>query len=190
MKKIIGLLVIVGLLGLLGWQIYQQILESRAANARSGPPGSPVGRPGGPFTKPAVAVEIAEVHQQTIQAIGQFTGLLLPKPHFMVVPKVSGRLLRIFVNVGDRVKRDQLIAQLDNEEFQQQVKKAKADLEVAKANLAESQSALAIAKRDFDRVKSFANAILNQRLPDHREVFIADMKVRIQTKQDLLVLLS
>lgn len=35
-------------------------------------------------------------------------------------------------------------------------------------------------------ISSNANAILNQRLPDRCEVFIADMKVRIQTQQDLL----
>jgi Uma2 family endonuclease len=35
-------------------------------------------------------------------------------------------------------------------------------------------------------INSNANAILNQALPDKCEIFIADMKVRIQTRQDLM----
>jgi RND family efflux transporter MFP subunit len=173
MKKIIGILFIAGLLGLLGWQIYQRISETRAVNPGTGPPGRtgpPGNNPGGGFGKPAVAVEIADVRHQTIQDVGQFTGSLLPKSQFIVVPKVSGRLVRLFVDVGDRVKRGQLIAQLDDEEFRQQIERAKADLEVAKANLAESQSALAIAKRDFDRAKSLSEGqILSQSKLDAAE---------------------
>lgn len=173
MKKIIGIFIIASLVGLLGWQIYQRISETRAANPGLGPPGRmgpPGNNPGGRFAKPAVAIEIADVRHETIQDVGQFTGSLYAKSQFVVVPKVSGRLVRLFVNVGDRVKRGQLIAQLDDEEFRQQVERAKADLEVAKANLAESQSALAIAKRDFDRAKSLSEGqILSQSKLDAAE---------------------
>lgn len=173
MKKIIGIFIIASLVGLLGWQIYQRISETRATNPRGGPPGSmgpPGSNPGSRFGRPAVAVEIADVRQQTIQDVGQFTGSLLPKSQFVVVPKVSGRLMQLFVNVGDRVERDQLIAQLDDEMFRQQVEKAKADLEITKANLAESQSALATAKREFDRAKSLSQGqILSQSKLDAAE---------------------
>lgn len=167
MKKTIVMLIVLVLIGLLGWQIYQRILETKPANARTSVSASPSGSPGnrtaGQFTRPAVAVEVAEIKQQTIQDIGQFTGSLSPQSQFVVVPKVAGRLVKLTVNVGDRVKRDQIIAQLDDDEFRQQVEKAKADLEMAKASLSESQSALLVAQRELERTKTLTQEnILSQ----------------------------
>ncbi|GAK60083.1 efflux transporter, RND family, MFP subunit [Candidatus Vecturithrix granuli] len=160
MKKIIGILVIICLIGLLGWQIYQRVQEYRATNAGNG--GAPGGQSGG-RSRPAVTVEIAEVQQKTIQDIGQFTGSLLPTSQFIVTPKVSGRIEQLLVNIGDRVERGQLIAKLDDEAFRQAVDKAKAELEVAKANLVETQSALEITRRDFERAKTLSQSnILSQ----------------------------
>lgn len=170
MKKIIGIVLLICLAGLLGWQIYQRIQESRTANAGSaGFGGAPGGQPGA-RSRPAVAVEIAEVQQKTIQDIGQFTGSLLPTSQFTVTPKVAGQLEQLLVNIGDRVKQGQLIAKLDDEMFRQAVDKAKAELEVAKANLAETQSALEIARRDFERSKTLSQSnILSQSKLDAAE---------------------
>jgi multidrug efflux pump subunit AcrA (membrane-fusion protein) len=67
------------------------------------------------------------------------------------------------VNIGDRVEQGQLIAKLDDEAFRQAMDKAKAELEVSKANLAETQSALEINKRDFERAKTLSQSnILSQ----------------------------
>lgn len=148
MKKILGFIIFFILAGLLGWQIYQRVIQSKTGN-----PGNWGGQGRG---NPAVAVEIAEVEQRTIQDIGQFTGSLLPKSQFVVAPKVGGRLDRLLVNIGDRVKRNQLVARLEDDVYSQEVEKARAELEVAKANLVESQSALAIAEREFERAKALS----------------------------------
>ncbi len=67
------------------------------------------------------------------------------------------------MNIGDRVEQGQLIAKLDDEAFRQAMDKAKAELEVSKANLAETQSALEINKRDFERAKTLSQSnILSQ----------------------------
>jgi RND family efflux transporter MFP subunit len=148
MKKVMGIILIVGLAGLLGWQIYQRVLAAKAANLGGGLPGQ--GRGG----SVAVAVEIAEVKQQTIQDIGQFTGSLSPKSQFMVAPKVAGQLVQLLVNIGDPVKQNQLIAKLDDDVARQNVAKAQADLDMAKASLMQSQSALETAKRELDRAQT------------------------------------
>jgi len=54
--------------------------------------------------------------------------------------------------VGDPVKSDQLIAQLDDDEYAQQVEQARAELAVGQANVAEAKSALDLAKRELERV--------------------------------------
>jgi RND family efflux transporter MFP subunit len=148
MKKIIGFIIFFALAGLLGWQIYQRVIQATTEN-----PGN-FSRNGRGTT--AVAVEIADIQRRTIQDIGQFTGSLLPKSQFVVAPKVSGRLDRLLVNIGDKVERNQLIARLEDDVYSQDVEKARAELEVVKANLAESQSALAIAEREFERAKALS----------------------------------
>jgi RND family efflux transporter MFP subunit len=73
---------------------------------------------------------------------------------FVVAPKVSGRVKRVIVNIADTVKRGQVVADLDNDEYVQAVAQAQADLAVARANLSKSKSALVIANREFKRTES------------------------------------
>ena len=159
MKKIIGMLIITSLIGGLGWLIYQRVTETRAdfgADAQ--------GANGGRGERnTAVAVEIVAVKQQTIQDLGEFTGSLFPQSQFIVTPKVGGQLQQLLVNLGDRVAHGQLIAKIDDEMARQQVDKALADLDIAKANLADAQSVLTTAARELARAKTLAQKdILSQ----------------------------
>jgi len=140
MKKVLITLGLVAFLGALGWQIYQKATAS---------PQGQVGRP-----RPAnlaVAVEVAPVKKGSIQEIGRFTGSLLPSSEFLVAPKISGRLEKLLVQIGDRVEGGQLIAVLDDEEYRQQVSQARAELEVAQANLQERGNMLENAQREYQR---------------------------------------
>ena len=136
----IGLIIITALAVLLfGRQIVLRIIDA----ARGG------GVPRGPAP---VAVEIQPVGRSTIQNIGNFTGSLFPKSQFVVSPKISGKLTKLRANIGDRVSRGQLLAELDDEEYRQQVIQAEADLQVARANLAEARSSLEVAERELERI--------------------------------------
>jgi RND family efflux transporter MFP subunit len=83
-----------------------------------------------------------------------FTGTLLPESQYNVAPKISGRLEKLFVNIGDEVTQNQLIAVLNDDEYTQQVDQAKAELDVARANIEDNQSTLDLARREFERAKS------------------------------------
>jgi RND family efflux transporter MFP subunit len=122
------------------------------------PGGGPEGGPRGA----AVAVEIAAVERGGIRDIGTFSGTLIPKSYFTIVPKISGRIKELYVDIGDRLTRGQLVALLEDEEYQQQVIQAEADLGVAKANLEEAESAKELAQKEFDRAKALhAKGILS-----------------------------
>jgi RND family efflux transporter MFP subunit len=106
------------------------------------------------FRQPAVAVEISPIETGVIRDVGQFSGTLIPKSQFVVAPKVSGKLKKLYVNIGDRVYRGQIVAQLDDEEYLQQVAQAEADLKVAKANFEETKSALELARKELERAET------------------------------------
>ncbi len=103
---------------------------------------------------PSVAVEVAPVQNATIREIELFTGSLLPRSYFVVAPKVSGRLEKLLVDIGDTVKQGQLIAVLDDKEYVQNLGEAQAELEVAKATVVERRSALDVGKREFERART------------------------------------
>ena len=138
MRKAIAAVIVLAVLGLIGWRIYAKVTTDPNANRGRGPG--------------AVPVEATPVRQQTVRDVEEFTGTLLPESQFVVAPKIPGRLEKLFVNIGDPVRNNTHIASLDSEEYAQQVAQASAELEVSKANLADSASELDAADRDFKRV--------------------------------------
>lgn len=142
MKKIVLIVVVVALfLSFIGWRLYKKMAGaeggSAARQARSAP----------------VAVVLQPVRRESIRDVRTFTGNVIPKAQFIAASKVAGRLDRLFVNIGQRVKNGDLVAVLDNMEYDQQVKQARAELEVANANAIDASNVLDVATREFDRVK-------------------------------------
>ncbi|MBT6611396.1 MAG: biotin/lipoyl-binding protein, partial [Deltaproteobacteria bacterium] len=118
-----------------GWKVYQKIQDPAASFSRR-------------RMKRQVPVEITRIRKGTIREMGVFTGSLKPKSRFIVAPKITGRLKKLLVNIGDNVKPGQLIALLDDEEFELQLQQAMAHTEVARANQASSISGLKLSKRE------------------------------------------
>jgi RND family efflux transporter MFP subunit len=123
--------------GLVGWQL----LERFAAADR--------GAGEGPRAAP---VEVAGIARESILEQRTFGGTLVARAQFVVAPKVDGRLDTLHVDLGDRVERGTLVAELDDQEFRQAVAEAEAALQVARANLAVAKSDLDLARRSSDRV--------------------------------------
>jgi RND family efflux transporter MFP subunit len=122
----------------LGWSAFIRLQEQA----------NPSGRRRGPRSAP---VEVAQIQRGPITLQRTFSGALEATAEFVVAPKVSGRVERLGVDLADTVKRGQIVAELDNDEYLQAVVQAEAELEVAKANRVEAGSALEIATRGFRR---------------------------------------
>lgn len=102
----------------------------------------------------AVPVQAAPVERQLMIDSGSFTGSLLPNSRFTVAPKVAGKLEKLLVNLGDPVKNGSLIATIDDDEYEQQLVQAKAELDVSRANLIDAGNSRDAASREFERVKT------------------------------------
>ena len=138
MKKFFAIIIVLAGLGFLGWQIYQKASDSTKGFKHE-------------RRNVHVAVEVALVKKAFIRQVESFTGSLYPLSEFILAPKIAGRLEKILVNIGDTVKGGQLVAVLDDDEYRQQVIQAKAELEVAQANLQERKSTIENAKREYER---------------------------------------
>jgi len=124
----------------IGWQVYARLEALHQG--------------GGKERRQARAVPVlaAPIERAPIALERTFSGTLEAHEEFFAAPKVGGIVRRLAVNLGDRVSRGQVIAELDNAEFVQAVAQAEAELEVARANLAEADSLLQIAERELDRI--------------------------------------
>jgi RND family efflux transporter MFP subunit len=134
-------LLVMGLAAGLLWLVYGRLQQQASPGRRSGASGP-------------VPVDVAPIEQGAIERHRTFSGTLEAAAQFVVSPKVSGRVERLFVDLADTVTRGQVVAELDNAEYIQAVAQARADLAVARANLANAVSELETASREFKRTQS------------------------------------
>lgn len=139
--KVFFVLVVLAGCAALGWAVLDRLQADAASSA--GPPRS----------VPA-PVEVAPVTQGAISERRVFTGTLEAPAEFAVAPKVGGRIDRLAVDVADTVRRGQVVAWLDDDEFVQAVLQEEAGLAVAKANLVDARNALEIAERALARTET------------------------------------
>jgi HlyD family secretion protein len=101
------------------------------------------------FTRGGTKIDpskLAKVEKGDLAKSVVATGKVTPITKVEVKSKASGIVKKLLVDYGDRVKKGQLLAQLDKEEIQAQVDQARAALEAAEANLSSSRA-------DYDRAK-------------------------------------
>jgi HlyD family secretion protein len=105
----------------------------------------------------------SKVDRGDIRQVVEATGTINAVITVQVGSQVSGTISRLFVDFNSRVKKGQVIAQIDPQLFQGAVLQAKADLANAKANLVSAQAnlekakATAVqAKADFQRISGLA----------------------------------
>ena len=101
------------------------------------------------FTRGGTKIDpskLAKVEKGDLAKSVVATGKVTPITKVEVKSKASGIVKKLFVEYGDKVKKGQLLAQLDKDEIQAQVDQSRAALQAAEANLASSQA-------DYERAK-------------------------------------
>ncbi|MDH7577562.1 MAG: efflux RND transporter periplasmic adaptor subunit [Bacillota bacterium] len=106
----------------------------------------------------AVPVEVAAAAVGDVEEVSKFTGRVAPRVEVNVLPKVSGRIRAVSVDVGDRVRTGQVLVQLDDTEIAAQVRQAEAALAVAEAGARAAAANLEDARRNLERVKELYDA--------------------------------
>jgi len=104
------------------------------------------------------------------------TGSVLARSQFQVAPKIAGRLEKLMVDIGDEVHNRQLIAQLDSDEYVQQVAQAEAELEMAKANVVQASSNLELARKKLARYR----ALYEKKVASQSEIEVVEAEYKVQ----------
>ena len=162
MKKLHTVWVVLGLAGALGAAWWLQNRPATAAGAgpaaagaapgtaargaAAGPGGGAGGGPAGGAGAGAggpIAVEVGTVERVRLEDDAQAVGTLRANQGIVLRPEVSGRIVKLGFGDGQRVRRGQLLVQLDDTLQQAQVRQAEAQAGIARSNLQRSRELVA-----------------------------------------------
>lgn len=146
MRQHLGILVVLALLlagatfvGYRAWSAARSSASGAAVSAEDAGP---------------VAVDVAPIESGMIRDVRTLSGSLEARARFTVAAKVGGLLEEILVDLGDRVERGQVVAEIDDAEFVQAVAQARAELAVRQAERSRAESERDLAQRDYDRAQA------------------------------------
>ena len=107
----------------------------------------------------------------------EFSGNIRPLRQVIIVSKAStsGRLVSYDVDVGDSVKKGQIIAQIETEDLATQVQQAKADVQSTKANL-DNTRVLA----EFNMQAQYVQAVANVK---KLEVSLLQAEIEVEVRE-------
>jgi RND family efflux transporter MFP subunit len=140
LSRLIFLFLLITAFAVIAWQAYTHFHSKNESKQVKDDKNRPVPV----VTEPIVKTSISQIRH--------FNGTLESYAEFYASPKVGGIIESISFNLGDAVSRGQIVATLDNAEFDQMVKQANAAVAVASANLHEARSLLKIAERELKRI--------------------------------------
>jgi HlyD family secretion protein len=165
MKKAVFIVVVLAVAGG-GVYLYRNRAgtdTSGAAAANGGPGGANGGAAGrgrrgggfgGQFGRPPLTVELGKAARATISAEITLVGNLIGQASVSVSPRAAGRLETVSVKLGDRVRRGQRLAKIEDYEIQEQVKQAEAAQQVSEATIRQREADLKLAQTNAERSRS------------------------------------
>ena len=101
-----------------------------------------------------VAVEMSPVKRQDLVSVVTASGEIKPKIYVNIGANAFGKIVKLYVKEGDRVKRGQLLAQLENVQSSADVAAQRASVNATQTDAVAAQAAYNTAQADLDRAKA------------------------------------
>jgi len=145
MKKLHGIVAVLGIAmaGGAAWWVQNRPSLDSTAQAAAGPASGPrAGGPGAPGASGGagpVAVEVGKVVVSKLDDDAQAVGSLRAVQSVTLRPEVSGRIQKLGFTDGQRVRRGQVLLQLDDTLQRAQLMQAEAQAAIARTNLQRSR---------------------------------------------------
>ncbi len=123
-----------------------------------------------------VSVEIDSVTIQDIQASSNFSGSLFSADQVFISAQINGTLKKSLVDIGDKVKKGQTLALIDDSRYAVELEKAKAAYQIALANAEQTKDALSVSEKELKHNKQLFqdNYISQTEFDSFNSKYIAD----------------
>lgn len=123
-----------------------------------------------------VSYVTAEVTRKSLDVEVTATGNLRPTNQVDVGSEVSGKIDVVYVDVNDRVTRGQVLARVNTDVIDDQIKQQRAGLQSARASLAQSQATLTLDTAQLARLQEVSR-LSGGKVPSKSEMEIAQANV-------------
>ena len=100
-----------------------------------------------------IAAQMQKPARRDLTSLVSASGEVKPKRYVNIAANVSGRITRLYVKEGDRVKQGQLLARIDSTRFAADERQSQAAVRAARADLERSQADLEAARLAYERAK-------------------------------------
>jgi RND family efflux transporter MFP subunit len=112
------------------------------------------------------------------------SGYVVARRQATVASKITAKMVELDIEEGDHVKAGQIIAKLDDTNIRAAFDQANAQLDYAKAGLAETQVNLANAQRDYDRqIKLLKGHFVSQATVDNAQTTLDALRAQLATQR-------
>ena len=140
----------------------------------------------GPAAVP-VKIAVAQGNSGGEAAAGSIldaSGYVVARRQATVSSKITGRMVELDIEEGEHVKAAQVIARLDDTNIRASLNQANAQLDYAKAGLAETEVNLANAERDYERqTKLMLGHFVSQAALDNSQTTLAALRAQLATQR-------
>jgi HlyD family secretion protein len=106
--------------------------------------------------KNVVTVQTGKAQRMDLVAVVTASGEIRPKTYVNIGANAFGKIIRLYVKEGDRVKQGQMLAQLENVQSAADMEAMQASLEAARTDAVAAEAALNTSAADLNRAKSDA----------------------------------
>jgi len=126
-----------------------------------------------------VTVQTGKVSRKDLVSIVSASGEVKPKRYVNIGANVSGRIIKLNVKEGDRVKGGQVLAKIESTRFEAGARQGEEAVRAARADLARAEADVDVARLAFERTKRMHDQqLVSDQTFDQAD---ADLKMRIAT---------
>jgi RND family efflux transporter MFP subunit len=141
-------------------------------------------RPVAPPVHVVAAQALAQGGSAGTGSILDASGYVVARRQAAVASKITGKMVELDIEEGDRVKAGQIIAKLDDTNIRASLNAARAQAEFAKAGLAETQVNLNNAQRDYDRQRTLVERrFVSQSVVDNAQTAVDALRAQLATQR-------
>jgi len=138
-----------------------------------------------------MTVELAKVARGKISAYLTVVGNLVGEATVEIVPRTAGRVTSVNVKLGDRVRRNQIVAKIEDREIVEQVRQAEASHRVGEATIRQREADLELAKTSVERSRNlYGRQLLPKQTLDDAEARYSAAQAQVDLAQAQLAQLA
>jgi len=117
-----------------------------------------------------VEVQTGKVTKKDLISKVSASGEIRPKKFVNVSSDVAGRIVRLLVNEGDRVKRGQILARIDAKRFEESARQSEAGLGASRSDLDRTLADLELSRQSLERQRRMhADKLISDQLLEQAE---------------------